>query len=106
MEGKRILNSLPEALKDKISAKYGDIDIFYDNVFNASAEAYIAVAVKKDKDKENELDEYRFKTAIELEAMAQSVGLNDIDGFDIYDAISGDFDETLIKINYRSKPTR
>lgn len=99
MEGKRHLNSLPDSLKEQIIAKYGSIDKCYDTIYNASAEYYIAFVIEKNDDKKKALEDFRYKTALELEEMARNVGL-DIDGFDIYDAVSGDFDEQFIKINY------
>lgn len=99
MEGKRQLNSLPDPLKDQIISKYGSIGNFYNMVYQASADYYRAFVIEKNAKEKKALEAFRFSTALELEEMAKNVKL-DIDGFYIYDNISGDFDEQLIKINY------
>lgn len=106
MEGKRNLNLLPDAFKEKIISRYGSIDKFYNLVYNSAADYYMAFVVEKDENKKKALENFRYQTVLELEKMARSVGL-DIDGADIYDDISDDFDEQLVKINlnkYAPKP--
>lgn len=99
MEGKINLNALPDSLKSLIVAKYGSLDKFYDTVYHAGVAHYMATVVNKDLVKKQELERHRYETVLELEAWGQSVGL-DIDGAEIYDGITGDFDEQRTLMNY------
>lgn len=99
MDGKRILNSLPDSLKEQIILEYGNLDNFYNQIFNNEGEYYKAFVIEKNEDKKKVLEEYRFSIANKLEEMGRKIGL-DVDGCYIYDQISGDFDELLLKLNY------
>lgn len=93
MEGKYLLNSLPSDIKEKIAAKFGSIDDFYNLVFRLSNDYYKSF-MAKDKERVNRLESIRFKIAHELESMGV------IDGLEVYDAISADHDEAIIMSKY------
>lgn len=90
MEGKKILNSLDDNIKEQIASKYGSVDKFYNIVYTLSSQ-YFNAFMSKNKVVVNTIETKRFEIAQELEAMGV------VDGLTIYDAISGDFDEQYVK---------
>ena len=90
----RIMQIIPESVKQKISEKYGSVEAYYNMLYKIGAQYYSAFKTHDDQLKSN-IENQRLDLAEELE----SFGLED--GLDVIDSIWGDFDEDLFKVLYK-----
>ncbi len=93
-QGQRILQTIPETVKQKISEKYGSVEAYYNMLYKIGEQYYIAFKTHDDLLK-SKIEKQRLDLAEELE----SFGLED--GLDIVDPIWGDFDEDMFKALYK-----
>ena len=88
MEGQKILNSLSMEVKEKLVAKYGSLQLYYDNIVEMN-KSYYRAFLSHDEQMKARYEKVRFDYAQELESWGV------IDGLDVFDAIAGDGDEKI-----------
>ena len=88
MEGQKILNSLSMEVKEKLVAKYGSLQLYYNNIIELN-KSYYKAFLSHDEQMKARYEKVRFDYAHELETWGV------IDGLDVFDAIAGDGDENI-----------
>lgn len=88
MEGQKILNSLSMEVKERLVAKYGSMQLYYDKIVELN-KSYYKAFLTHDEQMKVRYENARFVYAQELELWGV------IDGLDVFDAIAGDGDENI-----------